>query len=135
TRVLFTGQFVHDTTLTLMKTCTNVDLGNGCNGYGYGTMRYNLGGKTYFGHAGDLSGFTNLTIHHETDSITLTICINRNHAQRGAIALALLNALQQALTLGINEPAISSLPFKSYPNPAKGILNLDFINTGNRDYQ
>ncbi len=135
TRLLYTGQFVHDTIVTLMKTCTNVNLGNNCNGYGYGTMRYNFAGKTYFGHAGDLSGFTNLTIHHEADSITLAICINRNNAPRGPITLALLNALQQALTVGINEPATSNLPFNLYPNPSNGIINLDFNNVGNKDYQ
>src|SRR5690606_31265918 len=99
-RLLFTGEILDESSLELMKTCTPVNLGNGCNGYGYGTMRYNFAGKTYFGHAGDLSGFTQLTIHHETDDITLAISINRNNAPRGPVALAILNALQQVLTVG-----------------------------------
>ena len=134
TRLLFSGRFVHDTTLILMKTCTNVNLGNNCNGYGYGTMRYNFAGKTYFGHAGDLSGFTNLTIHNETDDITLAISINRNNAPRGPVALAILNALQQVLTVGVNEPEINNLSFNIYPNPANSTTRIDFVNSDNETY-
>lgn len=129
-RLLFTGQIISDSSLTIMKTCTNVNLGNNANGYGHGFMRYNFAGKTYYGHAGDINGFTQLTIHQETDSITLTISINRNNAQRGPIALALLNALQQALTVGIDNPVLMNSGFNVYPNPSNGNVNIELKGFG-----
>ncbi len=125
-RLLFSGGILHDSTLNLMKTCTDINLGNGCNGYGFGLMRYNFAGNTYFGHAGDINGFTQLTIHNEPDSITLTISINRNNAPRGPVAAVLLNALQEALLVDVNEPEISSV--RIFPNPAKSIINIEYDN-------
>jgi hypothetical protein len=107
-----------------MRTCTNVDLGNNSNGYGYGLMRYVFGGKTYYGHAGDLSGFTQLTVHNNTDDITLTISINRNNAPRGAIAIELLAALQEAMTLSIATQSDNKSRIEVYPNPSTGKVNI-----------
>lgn len=121
-RLLFAGEIISESSLELMKTCTNVNLGNGCNGYGYGLMRYNFAGKTYYGHAGDLNGFTQLTIHQEQEGVTLAISINRNNALRGPIALAILTALEQ--TLGIEKPKSST--YCIYPNPAHRNVNIDF---------
>ena len=133
-RLLFSGQIIHDTTLQVMKTCANVNFA-GSNGYGYGLMRYNFGGKTYFGHVGDLSGFTQLTIHQESDSITLSISINRNHAARIQIASAMLKALQEALELGMDESNNSDNFYSLYPNPTKGIVKIDFIDSQSTNYQ
>lgn len=123
-RLLYTGQIIHDSLLTLMKQCTNVNFGNNCNGYGHGSMRYIFGGKTYFGHAGDISGFTQLSIHQETDSLTLTISINRNNAPRGPIAATLLEAVEQALSLSATENHIPELTAQVFPNPASDILHI-----------
>lgn len=125
TRLLFSGQLLADTTLALMRTCTNVNLGNGSNGYGHGTMRYNFIGKQYFGHAGDLSGFTQLTIHQEADSVTLAISINRNFAPRGPIAIAILRALEDALSVGVGEMAADrSTDINAWPNPSAETVHL-----------
>lgn len=123
-RLLYTGQIVHDSLLTIMKQCTNVNFGNNCNGYGHGSMRYLFAGKTYFGHAGDISGFTQLSIHHETDSLTLTISINRNNAPRGPIAATLLEAIEQALSLSNNNNHTLELPAQIFPNPVSDILHI-----------
>lgn len=118
TRLLWSGEIVSQNSLNVMKTCTNLDFGNGCNGYGYGTMRYLFAGKTYYGHAGDISGFTQLSIHHPTEALTLSISINRNNAPRGPIALALIRALEEALTVSVPDPSNTAF-FRVYPNPAK----------------
>lgn len=135
TRSLFSGGFINRATLAQMKTCTNVNWSHGCNGYGYGTMRYSLAGKTYFGHAGDISGFTLMTVHQETDSVTLTISVNRNNAARGAIALALLDALDEALTVGTDETSAGDLRISVYPNPVTDMLYIDFAEAGQGLYR
>ncbi|MGV3630895.1 MAG: serine hydrolase [Bacteroidota bacterium] len=123
TRLLFSGDILSQASLTQMKTCTNVNFSDGCNGYGYGTMRYTFNNKTWFGHAGDISGFTQLTIHQEQDSMTLTLSINRNNAPRNPIAAALIGSLVQALELG-KLPAAAS--FHLSPNPANGEVHIEF---------
>ncbi len=135
TRSLFSGGFLDPASLALMKICTNVNWSHGCNGYGYGTMRYNLAGKTYFGHAGDISGFTLMTVHQEADSVTLTISVNRNNAPRGAIALALLDALDEALTVGTNQAATGNLAISVYPNPANEALYIDLTHADQNNYR
>lgn len=124
TRLLLSGEILSNTTLDIMRTCTNVNLGNNCNGYGYGLMRYVFNGKTYYGHAGDLSGFTQLTAHNNTDDITLTISINRNNAPRGAIAIELLSALQDVMPLSIATQPDNKSRTEIYPNPSAREVNI-----------
>ncbi|MCE3295002.1 MAG: hypothetical protein K0R65_716 [Crocinitomicaceae bacterium] len=122
TRLLFTGQILSNASLSQMRTCTNVNFSDGCNGYGYGTMRYPFNGKTWFGHGGDISGFTQLTIHQAEDSITLALSINRNNAPRNPITAALLSSLTQALSLE-TIPA-DETTFSLSPNPADKSLEI-----------
>jgi D-alanyl-D-alanine carboxypeptidase len=102
-RALFSGELLASATLDTMQVCTNVPLGGGCTGYGFGTMRHVFGGRTYYGHGGDINGYTMLTIHGITDSVTLALGINRNNAPRGPIAAALLQVVQQQLSVGLEE--------------------------------
>ncbi|MCW5911024.1 MAG: serine hydrolase [Cyclobacteriaceae bacterium] len=126
TRLLLSGEILSHATLDIMRTCTNVNLGNNSNGYGYGLMRYVFDGKTYYGHAGDLSGFTQLTVHNNTDGITLTISINRNNAPRGAIAIELLSALQNEMILSVEAQPENESRIEVYPNPSTGKVNIKF---------
>lgn len=144
TRRLFNEEVVSGTSLGLMRTCSNVNLGNGCNGYGHGAMRYAFAGKTYFGHAGDINGFTQLTIHHATDSVTLTISINRNFAPRGPIAAALLNVVHQQLSVGIAGLSDAEPGFDLFPVPANdhvqvrtgmGVMRIDLVDAAGRVVQ
>ncbi len=124
TRLLFSGQILSEATLTQMKSCTNVNFSDGCNGYGYGTMRYTFNNKSWFGHGGDISGYTQLTIHQQQDSITLALSINRNNAPRNPITAALLNALNQALE--VENIAADESAFRISPNPADETLSIHF---------
>ncbi len=119
TRLLYSGQIISDSMMTILKTCTNVNFGNGCNGYGHGSMRYNFLGKTYFGHAGDFSGFTQLSVHQEQEEVTLTLSINRNNAPRGPIAAALLQVVQDN-PLATRAPEVMPVVENMiiWPNPA-----------------
>ena len=134
TKLLWTGNIISDSSLTIMKQCTNVNMGANCNGYGYGAMRYSFNGKTYYGHAGDISGFTELTFYGTTDSVGLIISINRNSAPRGPIAIDLMSFVNQLLitsTGDLNDGFDLSL----YPNPSKGSISLKFNSAEERNME
>lgn len=124
-RALFTGAVLPEEWMDTMRVCTNVSMGNGCTGYGFGTMRYVFAGHTYFGHGGDINGFTQLTIHSEADSVTLVISINRNNAPRGPIAAALLSVVYQQLAVGLKEEADHLPGITLRPNPATDEVRMD----------
>jgi len=128
-RALFTGELVAENWLDTMRTCINVNMGGGATGYGFGTMRYSFGGRTYFGHGGDINGFTQLTIHTDADSVTLSIAINRNNAPRGPIAAALLGVAFQQLAVSVAE-VDRSPSARIYPNPADEVLFIDLPDSG-----
>lgn len=116
TRLLHGGQILNDTSLTRMKQFTPVSAGGG-NGYGHGCIRYPFaGGKTYYGHSGDISGFTQFSAHNPIDSITITVSINRNNAPRIPIAQAILNVLYTELS--VSDEKYAGEMFAVYPNPA-----------------
>lgn len=121
-RLLFSGQIINEASLNQMKTCTNVNFSDGANGYGYGTMRYSIDGKTYFGHSGDFSGVTQMSVHQQEEDITLALSINRNNAPRVAIAAELLATLEKALRINESE----EISFRVYPNPAMNEVHLEF---------
>src|SRR5205085_7767525 len=81
TKLLWTGNIISDSSLNIMKQCTNLT-GTPVNGYGYGAMRYSFNGKNYYGHNGDISGFTEMAFYGTEDSVGLIISINRNGAPR-----------------------------------------------------
>ncbi len=117
-RELFAGDLLSPAMQDTMRTCTNVNIGGGANGYGFGTMRYTFEGRTWYGHAGDINGFTQLSIHNQPDSVTLVLSINRNDAPRGPIAAALLRALYEQLGVGVQEMAAADDGLLLYPVPA-----------------
>lgn len=121
TRLLWSGKILNSASLATMKTCTNLGVGGG-NGYGYGTIRYSMGGKTYYGHSGDINGFTTMTMHHEASDLTLTVEINRNSAPRVNIANVLLNiagAIVATAEASADEPTLVV-----YPNPVSDVLRI-----------
>ncbi len=123
-RALFTGELLSSAMLDTMRTCTDVNMGSNVNGYGYGSMRYSFGGRTYYGHGGDINGFTQLVIHNVEDSVTLALSINRNNAPRGPIAAALLGVAFQQLVVGL-EPGVSgSFDISLSPNPVRDQLRV-----------
>lgn len=124
-RALFTGRFLSEAMLDTMRTCTNVNMGSNANGYGFGTMRYSFGGRTYFGHGGDINGFTQLVIHNVADSLTLALSINRNNAPRGPIAAGLLNLAFEQLAVGVEPLGSDEVRVALAPNPTSDQLRID----------
>lgn len=124
-RALFTGAFLPDALLDTMRTCTNVNMGSNANGYGFGTMRYSYGGRTYFGHGGDINGFTQMVIHNVDDSVTLALSINRNNAPRGPIAAALLSVAFEQMAVGLKDDRLrTTFDVSISPNPVHEHLHV-----------
>lgn len=119
TRAVLTGSLLAPSSIELMRTCSNVAFSDGATGYGHGTMRYVFDGNIYFGHSGDISGFTQMSLQSEQEDITITISINRNNAPRHAIARALLDVVQQQLTAGGPELNSMHRGLQLYPVPAR----------------
>jgi D-alanyl-D-alanine carboxypeptidase len=126
TKLLWTGQIISDSSLNIMKQVTNLGISSSyVNGYGYGAMRYLFNGKTYYGHNGDISGFTEMTFYGTTDSVGLIISINRNSAPRGPIAFDLMTFINQTLT-SIDNFEKDGYDLSVFPNPAYENINLKF---------
>jgi len=121
TRALYGGELVNDSTLDQIKQCTNVAMGPYCNGYGMATMRYSFSGKSYYGHGGDISGFTNLSIHQPETNLTLTLMINQDRQNRALLALVLLRKINQ-ITTGIED--YQETNFQLVKNPVDQELEL-----------
>ncbi len=134
TKLLWTGNIISDSSLNIMKQCTNLTGGYN-NGYGYGAMRYVFNGKTYYGHSGDISGFTELTFYGITDSVGLIISINRNSAPRGSIAIDLMSFINQSLITSIDNFKNDGFDLSVFPNPATEIINLKFISAEKRNIE
>lgn len=128
TKLLWTGHIISDSSLNIMKQCTNLSSGY-LNGYGYGAMRYTFNGKTYYGHSGDISGFTELTFYGTTDSVGLILSINRNSAPRGTIAVDLMSFINQWLLTSVPQEGKAVGDLSIYPNPASEIINLKFTSS------
>lgn len=131
TRLLWSGKILSASSLTTMKTCTNVPGIGGGDGYGYGTIRYKMGGKVYYGHGGDVNGFTLMSVHQETDNVTITIGINRNGASRVSIANILLNVIKPVIT--DTKTPHQDLPFQVFPNPTDSELYIKAASSNDRN--
>lgn len=127
-RLLYSGEFIPDSLLNIMKTCSNVSYSDGCNGYGHGAMRYTYSGKYFFGHSGDINGFTTQSIHQQEDSLTLSLSINRNLAPRASVSAALISTYYANRAVSTETPTM--LPMQLYPNPVQDEL---FIRSGARN--
>lgn len=92
----------------------------GANGYGLGLMRYNVGGRSCYGHGGNSLGYSAVMIYDPTDNIAITLMINKD------ISAAALGISFMQTAIQNNPVTISStsemIPeeFKlsqNYPNP------------------
>lgn len=127
TKLLWTGQIISDSSLAIMKQCTNLTLSSSnVNGYGYGAMRYIFNGKAYYGHNGDINGFTEMTFYGTTDSVGLIISINRNTAPRGLIATDLMSFINQSVLTSTADFEKDEFELTVFPNPAHHTINLKF---------
>lgn len=118
-RLVFEGTLLPDSLLTTMQQVTPVTGTNGNTGFGLACMRFSYNGRVYYGHAGDINGYTALAIHRRQDSVSLAVSINRNNAPRGPIAAALLQIVNAWLaSSAAPSPSANALTISVLPNPA-----------------
>lgn len=122
TRLYHGGNFITDELMEEVRKVSNVNFSDGANGYGLGMMRYSFNGKKYYGHGGDVNGFTMLSIHSPESNITFTLGINRNNATRGQIAPIFLKVAESIIS-AVDEEI--KLPIVIFPNPANDKLTVD----------
>lgn len=93
---LHSGKFLKGATPQLYD-FSNISVGQSNTGYGLGVMRYTINDKTYYGHAGDINGFTNLTIYSPADDLTLTVMINKDLQDRISLCRDILSDIDRWL--------------------------------------
>jgi len=133
-RALYTGQIISPAILTQMLEFTNASI-SGANGYGLGTMRYNVGGKTCWGHGGNSFGHSCILMYYPADSICMTLMMNRD-INTGPIGIDFMNTVFANYPIGIlsqtgTVPSDYSLK-QNYQNPFNPETKIKFsIPSGN----
>lgn len=118
-RALYCGNILNQTSLNQMLTFRNAVI-SGANGYGLGTMRYNINGLNCFGHGGNLFGYTAVMIYNPQDSISIAIMMNKD-LDGGPVGKSFMITVITNNPVGIRTvstvvPDKFSL-YQNYPNP------------------
>lgn len=118
-KALYTGEIINQSSLNQMLTFVNANIAGG-NGYGLGTIRFNISGKICYGHAGNAFGYSTSYMYYPADSICMSIMMNRD-INTGPIAVDFMNTVLNNNPIGVNQYS-SEVQKKytlqqNYPNP------------------
>lgn len=127
-RALNTGQVINQNSLTEMLTFINAGISGG-NGYGLGTMRYNVGGKTCWGHGGNSFGHSTIAMYYAQDSISMSLMMNKDLVT-GPVGIDFMNTVLSNRPIGVQQystevPSLYKLE-QNYPNPFNPVTNIKF---------
>jgi len=127
-KALYGGQLISNTALTQMLTFVPANI-SGANGYGLGTMRYNVGGKICWGHGGNSFGHSSVTMHYAPGGISIAIMMNRD-INTGAIGIDFMNTVISFNPTGLI-PVSTEVPREfilqqNYPNPFNPTTKIGF---------
>jgi len=122
------GVLLSQNSLNSMLTFTNANI-SGANGYGLGTMRYNVGGKICWGHAGNSFGHSAVMMYYPQDSICIALMMNID-LNTGASAISFMNTVLTNRPVGV-ENISATVPnelnlHQNYPNPFNPETNIKF---------
>lgn len=125
---LYNGQVISNAMLDSMLSFVNASI-SGANGYGLGTMRYNVGGRTCWGHAGNSFGHSSIAMYYPGQNVAISVMINKD-INTGTIAVDFMNTVLNNNPIGI-QPVNSEVPDKfsleqNYPNPFNPETNISF---------
>ena len=134
-RALYGGNILNQTSLNAMLTFRSVSI-SGANGYGLGTMRYNVSGIPCYGHGGNIFGYTSVMIYDPRDSIAIAVMMNKD-LNGGPVGISFLNSVISNNPVGVSSMS-SEIPqnfslYQNYPNPfnPETIINFDLTSGQN----
>ncbi|MBS1494855.1 MAG: serine hydrolase [Bacteroidetes bacterium] len=127
-RNLYKGALISPNSLNQMLTFVNASV-SGANGYGLGTMRYNVNGKTCYGHGGNILGYSAAIMYYPVDSICIALDFNTS-INTGAPAISFMNTVLNNRPSAVQNIS-SEVPEKfnlhqNYPNPFNPETNIKF---------
>jgi D-alanyl-D-alanine carboxypeptidase len=122
------GVILSQASITAMTTFTNASI-SGANGYGLGTMRYNVGGKICWGHAGNSFGHSAVAMCYPQDTVVIALMINID-INTGAVANSFMSTVLNNRPISVQNIS-SEIPgkynlFQNYPNPFNPETNIKF---------
>ncbi len=125
---LFEGRIIGSNSLTKMLTFRPVSIA-GANGYGLGTMRYNILGISCYGHGGNSWGYSSVMIYNPADSISIAIMTNKD-INAAPIGISFIQSVMQNNPSGIisinNQIPDKFALNQNYPNPFNPVTSIDF---------
>lgn len=127
-KALYGGQIISQPVLNQMLTFVNANI-SGANGYGLGTMRYNVNNRTCWGHAGNSFGHSSVAMHYAPGGITIAVMMNKDLVT-GPVGIDFMNTVITYNPTGISQisgevPQKFSLS-QNYPNPFNPKTNFEF---------
>jgi len=126
---LFGGDIISNNSLTQMLTFRPAVIA-GANGYGLGTMRYQISaGRIGYGHGGNTFGYSTVVIYDPADSISISLMINRD-INAGPLGVSFMNwVLQYTPSSVTSDTEIIPERFtleQNYPNPFNPETKIEF---------
>ncbi len=116
-KALISGElFEEEETLDSYLQFLGLSISANSTGYGHGCTRFKYYGDTYYGHGGDINGYTNYAIYSPETGIALGMMINIDQKNREAVTKRLLQVANEYLATGVESYVESSINL--YPNPA-----------------
>lgn len=127
-KALFGGQVISSSSLNQMLTFVSANI-SGANGYGLGTMRYNVGGKICWGHGGNSFGHSSVSMYWAEGGVSIAVMMNRD-INTGPIGIDFMNTVITFNPTGL-VPLSTMVPgdFKleqNYPNPFNPATKIGF---------
>lgn len=125
---LFDGKIIGSNSLGQMLTFRSVNIA-GANGYGLGTMRYNVSGVSCYGHGGNSLGYSSVMIYNPVDSISIAIMTNKD-INAAPIGISFLQTVMQNNPSGLfqitSQVTEKFLLKQNYPNPFNPVTQVEF---------